>query len=45
MQAMKPSQRHLSNHFSSQRSEDMIKVVPGWWFEPLSKILVNWDDY
>ena len=21
------------------------KSYPGWWFEPLWKILVNWDDY
>ena len=21
------------------------QLVTGWWFEPLWKILVNWDDY
>ena len=23
----------------------MCKYVSGWWFEPLWKILINWDDY
>ena len=21
------------------------QIISGWWFEPLWKILVNWDDY
>ena len=23
----------------------VYETIPGWWFEPLWKILVNWDDY
>ena len=23
----------------------ILKCISGWWFEPLWKILVNWDDY
>ena len=27
------------------RTHDNHHIVTGWWFEPLWKILVNWDDY
>ena len=23
----------------------VVGIESGWWFEPLCKILVNWDDY
>ena len=22
-----------------------IAIITGWWFHPIPKILVNWDDY
>ena len=28
----------------SNNNDGMINYA-GWWFEPLWKILVNWDDY
>ena len=27
------------------RSKWRVSTITGWWFEPLWKILVNWDDY
>ena len=29
------------NHYPNNRSPNL----PGWWFQPLWKILVSWDDY
>ena len=26
-------------------TKEFIKYEPGWWFQPLWKILINWDDY
>jgi len=30
----------------TESSEDLfVTYIPGWWFQPLWKILVSWDDY
>ena len=31
--------------FSFPRSSSYVKFCSGWWFQPLWKILINWDDY
>ena len=31
--------------FQGQHYTYDLYTISGWWFEPISKILVNWDDY
>ena len=33
------------SHLASLSSLKMSKYLAGWWFQPLWKILVSWDDY
>ena len=37
--------RSLSNVVTMLKSHFVLPTNTGWWFEPLWKILVNWDDY
>ena len=43
---IQPAGAHLGNPKKSmEKSGKKPEKKPGWWFEPLRKILVNWDDY
>ena len=38
-------EKKTMNHRTRIWKRNTMKHLPGWWFEPLWKILVNWDDY